>query len=413
MEPRVFLVRSTCRSCESSDLEPIFSLGRLPLASMLVSPAQLEDAEASYPLDLVLCRRCSLVQAMQTVPSSVLYDEGYRTFSSSLAGAVERARSLAVTLIRERQLNGDSFVVEIGSNDGYLLRHFQDRRVPVLGIDPASGPAQVARRCGIPTLPSAFTRSLAVHLRGEGRQADLIVGSHVLNRVADLHGFLAGVQLLLKEDGLAFIEVPYVRDLVDAAQFDAVHHEHLCYFSLTSLAALLQSEGLCVQHVERRHEGEGTLRCYVGAQPGESDTVKSLLAEEEALGMHRGVFYADLTRCAEAVKLRLLSLLGELKAAGSHIVGYGATANNTTLLNYCGIGGSFLDYVVDSNVHKQGRFIPGVQLAILPAERLVSNRPDYALLLAWDARDEILDQQETYRRMGGRFIVPLPEPAIV
>jgi hypothetical protein len=250
-------------------------------------------------------------------------------------------------------------------------------------------------------------------LRDEGRLADVIIASQVLNRVPDLHGFLAGLRLLLKDDALAIIEVPYVRDLVDICQFDTVHHEHLCYFSLSSLARLLASESLFVNHVERRAELGGSLRCYVGLQSEPSGAVEALQAEEQALAMDRGVFYADLTRCAEAVKLRLLSLLGELKATGSHIVGYGAAAKGATLLNYCGIGGNLLDYVVDRNVHKQGRFIPGVQLAILPAERLVSNRPDYALLLAWNAREEIFDQQEAYRRMGGRFIVPLPQPAIV
>ena len=241
----------------------------------------------------------------------------------------------------------------------------------------------------------------------------MIVAGKVLAHVPDLHGFLAGIRILLKDDGLAIIEVPYVRDLVEDCQFETVHHEHLCYFSVTSLDTLLAGEGLHLNHVERLSEHGGSIRCYVGLEAQPSGDVETFLAEERGLNMERGEYYAKLSHGAEAMKLRLLSLLSDLKAHGSHIVGYGAAAKGATLLNYCGIGEHYLDYIVDRNVHKQGRFLPGVQLAILPTDRLVSNRPDYALLLAWTDQEEILDQQEAYRRLGGRFILPRPDPAIV
>ncbi len=407
------VVRSTCRACDSSELELVLSFGEMPLADALLLPNQLLEEEPRYPLDVVFCRKCSLVQILQTVSPSVLYDESYRYFSSNSDSIMAHSRANAEGLIRDRHLGRDSFVVEIASNDGYMLKNFHEQRIPVLGIDPAPGPAQAARRAGIPTLPTFFTDSLARYLRDEGRQADVILANNVLAHVPDLHGFLGGIRILLKEDGIAVIEVPYVRNLIDECEFDTIYHEHLCYFSVTALASMMRSAGLSLNDVEHFPVHGGSLRLHIGRNVEVSQRVEKYLKDEKDCGLTDFAYYQDFARRALSIKERLITLLDELKADGSRIVGYGAAAKGSTMLNYVGIDDRYLDYVVDRNVHKHGRFMPGVHLPVLAPEQLVEDVPDYALLLAWNFREEVLDQQRAYRERGGRFVVPIPEPTVV
>jgi SAM-dependent methyltransferase len=384
----------------------------MPLSDVLLTPAQLLEEETLYPLDVVFCRDCTLVQTLQTIPASAMYDESFRYFSSSSEITLAHAREHAENLVRNRGLNRDSLVIEVASNDGYLLRNFQEHYVPVLGIDPAPGPAQAARRAGVPTLPVFFTLDVARRLRDEGRRGDVIIANNVLSHVPDLHGFLAGLRLLLTEDGLITIEVPYVRNLIDECEFDTIHHQHFCYFSVTALDHLLRSEELYLNDLEFFPIQGGTLRLYVGKTARQREIVGRALRDERDSGLTDIAYYDDFARRVRDVKDRLRSLLSGLRTEGARIVGYGAASKGAMLLNYAGVG-EHLDYVVDRSLHKQGRFLPGVHLAVLPPDRLLADRPDYALLLAWNLREEVLLQQQAYRERGGRFIVPIPEPAIV
>ncbi|MGE0057535.1 MAG: class I SAM-dependent methyltransferase [Dehalococcoidia bacterium] len=409
----MYVVRSTCRSCGGSDLELVLALGEMPLPDALLLPSQLEEPERRYPLDVAFCRDCALVQLMQTVSLMEMYDGRYGHLSSASAARLAHLRTSAEQLIEQRGLDGNSYVIEIGSNDGSMLRCFQARGVPTLGIEPAPGPASEARRAGIATLPTFFTKDLAGQLAAEGRKADVIIANQVLSRVPDLHGFLAGVRVLLGETGVLVIEVPYVRDLIESGAFDTVNHEQLSYFSLTSLVHLFDGAGLSLNHVERLPECGGSLRLFLARARHVQPSVARLLEEEAAAGVADASYYAGFAWRAELVRSRLIALLESLKASRKRIVGYGAEGMGSTMLNYCGVDENYLDYVVDLNIQKQGRFMPGVHLPVLNPDRLVSNHPDYVLLLAWTARDEVLSQQEAYRRQGGRFIVPLPEPAII
>jgi hypothetical protein len=409
----MYVVRSTCRSCGGSDLELVLSLGELPLPDALLLPAQLDEPERRYPLDVAFCNDCTLLQTMQTVSPSEIYDEHYRSLSSSSEAYIEHIRQSARRLIEQRGLDGNSYVIEIGSNDGYMLRSFQARGVATLGIEPAPGPAAEARRAGIATLATFFTKDLAVQLASDGRRADVIIANNVLPQVPDLHGFLAGIRMLLDEAGIVVIEVPYVSDLLTAGAFDTVSHEHLCYFSVTSLVPLFEAASLTLNHVEHYDIHGGVLRLFVSREKRTEPSVLEFLRREVAAGVNTAGYYTGFSQRAEAVKTQLLAILDTLKAERKRIVGYGAAGKGSTMLNYCGVGENYLDYVVDRNSQKQGRFIPGVHLPVLNPDRLVSNHPDYVLLLAWSARDEVLRQQQAYRDQGGRFIVPIPEPAII
>ncbi len=314
----------------------------------------------------------------------------------------------------ERRLGPGSLVVELASNDGYLLQYYRRHGVPVLGIEPAENVAEVARReRGIPTLSEFFGAALARRLRDEGRRADVLHAHNVLAHVADLGGFVAGIGLLLADDGVAILEVPYVRDMVDRCEFDTIYHEHLCYFSLTALTRLFARHGLVVQQVERLAVHGGSLRLFVarGGVPGES--VETLLREEKGWGVEGRAVYQGFGRRVETLIASIRALLVDLAGRGASIAGYGAAAKGATLLNVLGVGREVVRFVVDRSPHKQGRYLPGVRVPILPPEALLERMPSHVLLLAWNLADEVLAQQADYRRRGGRFIIPIPEVVVV
>ena len=402
-----------CRSCAGARFSPVIDLGTTPLANALSEPASSGTPERRYPLRAVFCEDCSLVQIVETVPPEVLFSD-YVYFSSISGAAVASAKTIADRLIHTRRLGPASLVMEAASNDGYLLQHYRNAGVPMLGIEPAAKIARLAEQNGIPTRCAFFSFDEAKRMAAEGLRCDVFHANNVLAHVADLNGFVAGIRTVLAPSGIAVIEVPYLRDLIEQRQFDTIYHEHLCYFSATALDALFTRHGLTLADVERIPIHGGSLRLFVehgGTQ--RSAAALEMLATEKKLGMTGAAYYADFASRVDRLKEELLLLLARLKSEGHSIAAYGASAKGATLLTFFGIGNNVLDFVVDRSKIKQGKLTPGARLPIRAPETLIQSRPDYCLLLTWNFADEILQQQAAYRAAGGKFIVPVPEVRIV
>jgi len=399
---------SGCRSCGDAGLSTLLALGEMPLANALLSVEDLARKEPRYPLTLAFCPRCALVQIKETVDPEVLFGT-YLYFSSFSETMLEHAREEALHLAARRKLGGSSLVVEIASNDGYLLKNFVAMGVPVLGIEPAGNIAAAAAASGVRTENSFFGRELASRLRADGVRAEVVIANNVLAHVADLNGTAAGIATLLADDGLAAVEFPYVGDMIEAVEFDTIYHEHLCYFSLHAVSAIFARHSLTVTDVERHPIHGGSLRIYLEREGRQvADAVGRLLDEESGRGMDAARFYEDFAARVTALRIDLVGELRKRKAAGQRLAAYGASAKGSTLMNACGIGAELLDFVADRSTVKQGRYTPGNRLPIVGPEALMEKRPDAVLLLTWNFADEIFRQQAAYLNAGGSFVVPIP-----
>ncbi len=403
-----------CRSCGSADGRLVLDLGVQPLANNLLRKEDLSKPEPKFPLRLAVCQSCWLLQILDLVPPVQLFTE-YLYFSSFSDLMLSHAKEASARYVKEFSLGESSLVIEIASNDGYFLQNFKAAGVPCLGIEPAANIATVAREKGIDTLVEFFNLDIAKRLEFEGRKADLILGNTVFAHAPDINDFVAGLAAVLKPNGRVILEFPHALDFMEKTEFDTVYHEHVFYLSLSALLPLFKRHGLEIHHVERLAIHGGSLRLFAGhlaAHPINTSVV-SLLALEREAGLASTAHYDNLAGRVLQLKTSLNKLVGDLKAQGKSIAAYGASAKGSTLLNYFGLDHRTLDFVADRSTYKQGRYTPGTHIPIvLPAE-LPARQPDYTLLLTWNFAGEILEQQKDYRAAGGKFIIPIPEVAVV
>ncbi len=401
-----------CRFCGTHLRYTFVDLGMSPLCESYLRSDQLNEMEPFYPLHAYVCEQCFLVQVQEYVaPANIFTDYPY--FSSYSDSWLRHAGAWADLMVDRFGLTPESQVVELGSNDGYLLQYFASRGVPVLGVEPAANVARVAMDKGIPTLVALFSTQVAAQLAAAGTRADLVAGANVLAQVSELNDFVAGMKILLKPGGVITIEFPHLLRLMEENQFDTIYHEHFSYFSFTTAEHVFAAHGLTLFDVEELPTHGGSLRIYARhaedpARPV-GPRVIELRAREEIAGFGRLERYASFTEQVRATKRRLLEFLILVRRRGKSVVGYGAPGKGNTLLNYCGIRTDFLDYTVDRSPHKQGKFLPGTHIPIFHPDRIRQTRPDYLLILPWNLKDEIIDQLADIREWGGQFVVPIPE----
>jgi SAM-dependent methyltransferase len=391
-------------------------LGASPLSNAFLTADALLGPETHWPLNVYVCGRCLLVQLPAFEAPAAIFDGRYAYFSSFSDTWLAHARKYADEMRARLALGPKSLVVEVASNDGYLLRWFQDAGVPVLGIEPTANTAEAARKLGIRTRVAFFGSALARELRAEGHAADLTIANNVLAHVPDLHDFVEGFRLLLKPDGVATFEFPHVLQLMRHTQFDTIYHEHFSYLSLLCVERVFAEHELVVHDVEKLSTHGGSLRVFAGhaaAKRAISARVVALRAKEEAAGLHCIEGYTGFASQVQRVKDELLDFLIQTKRAGKSVAGYGAPAKGNTLLNYCGVRSDLLPYTVDRSPHKQGMFLPGVRIPIHAPERILETRPDVVLILPWNIQGEITEQMKAVRSWGGRFAVPIPRLEIV
>src|SRR5689334_4584343 len=401
---------SPCRLCGALLQHSVLDLGMSPLCESFLTSDELDQAEHYYPLHIYLCSQCLLVQLREYVSPQHIFEQ-YAYFSSYSTSWVDHAAEYCRRITERLRLNAGSLAVELASNDGYLLQHFGRYGVPVLGIEPAANVAKTAIAKNIPTLVEFFGLRLAEKLLAEGKRADLIIGNNVLAQVPDLNDFVAGMQRLLKPEGLITLEFPHVLHLIRENQFDTIYHEHFSYFSLVTIEKLAARHCLRLVDVDELHTHGGSLRVYLAHEASGHDVsvrVPALLEVERQLGFHELWGYASFSEQVRQTKRRLLSLLIEAKEAGKTICGYGAPGKGNTLLNYCGIGTDFLDFTVDRNPYKHGRFTPGMHIPIHPPEIIDQVKPDYVLILPWNLKDEIMGQMRHVAAWGAKLIIPIP-----
>jgi len=408
--------RGACRFCSAPLRHTFVDLGMSPLCESYLRADQINNMEPFYPLHVYVCDVCFLVQLQEYVGREEIFTE-YAYFSSYSQSWLAHARRYTETMIEELGLTGASRVIEVASNDGYLLQYFVERGIPALGIEPAVNVAKAAIAKGVPTLTKFFGRETARELVAQDQAADLLIGNNVLAQVHDINDFVAGMKIALAPNGVITMEFPHLMKLVAENQFDTIYHEHFSYFSLLSASRIFAAHGLTIYDVDELDTHGGSLRVYAchSEDPLRPITpnVDTLRAFEIAAGLEDLDYYAGFAERVRDTKHKLLDLLIAVKRAGKSIAGYGAPGKGNTLLNYCGIRTDFLDYTVDRNPYKHGRFLPGTHIPIYAPERIAETRPDYVLILPWNVRDEIMEQLAYIREWGGQFVIPIPEARVV
>jgi SAM-dependent methyltransferase len=401
-----------CLFCAEPLRRTVVDLGMSPLCESYLTAEQLNQVEPFYPLHVYVCEKCFLVQVQEYVSPEGIFTE-YAYFSSYSDSWLAHMRAYADMISARLGLGGHSKVVELGSNDGYLLQYFVARGIPVLGVEPARNVAETATARGVPTVTKLFGRQTARELVADGQQADLVCGANVLAQVPDVNDFVGGIKLLLKPDGVVTVEFPHLMRLMAENQFDTIYHEHFSYFSFLTAERIFAAHGLTLFDVEELPTHGGSLRIYARHAEDTSKPVSEratkLRAREEAAGLDRLETYASFTEQVHETKRRLLDFLIGARRKGKRIAGYGAPGKGNTLLNYCGIRTDFLEYTVDRNPYKHGRFLPGTHIPIYAPERIAETRPDFVLILPWNLKDEIMEQMSHIRSWGGQFVVPIPD----
>jgi C-methyltransferase C-terminal domain/Putative zinc binding domain/Methyltransferase domain len=409
------LTGARCRHCRARLTHTFVDLGMSPLCESYVSADRLNAMEPFYPLRVFVCDQCFLVQLQEYVDPAEIFSE-YAYFSSYADSWLRHVEAYTTQMIARWNLGRHTQVVELASNDGYLLQFFVARGIPVLGVEPAANVAKVASEKGVPTLVKFFGRNTAQALVDQGTRADLLIGNNVLAQVPDVNDFVSGMKLLLAKEGVITMEFPHLLQLMENNQYDTIYHEHYSYFSFLSVSGIFEAHELVLFDVEELPTHGGSLRIYAKHREDSTKPVSArtqeLLRREVNLGFERVETYSTFGRKVEATKHNLLEFLIDTKRAGRTIAGYGAPGKGNTLLNYCGIRTDFLDYTVDRNPYKQGKFTPGTHIPIHSPERILDTRPDFVLILPWNFKDEIMAQMSHIRQWGGRFVVPIPEVAV-
>lgn len=401
-----------CRYCDTSLTDVFVDLVNAPPSNSFLDEEQLNDPETFYPLKVFVCHQCFLVQVDEYKTSESIFGKEYVYFSSYSTSWLQHASNYVNKMIGRFGLNERSLIVELASNDGYLLQYFQQKKIPVLGIEPAAGPASVAQSRDINTMIEFFGAGLARKLADEGKYADLLLGNNVLAHVPDIRDFVRGMKIILKDRGVITMEFPHLMQLVENNQFDTIYHEHFSYLSFHTVRTIFESCGLDVFDVEELPTHGGSLRIYAKHRTDKSKLlhprVRELLEKELSKGMNKIGFYRNFRKAVLKVKLDFVSFLLHQKANGRKVAGYGAAAKGNTLLNYCGIKNDLLDYVADANPHKQHKFLPASHIPVVEEERLRRDQPDFVVIFPWNLKQEIVTQLSYIRDWGGKFVVPIP-----
>lgn len=400
-----------CRACGAPLQQTVADLGLSPVSNAFIKPENASAGEMFYPLHAMACEQCWLVQLAGSTDASTHFHDDYVYFSSFSTSWVEHARRYVETMTARFGLDSNSRVMELASNDGYLLQHFVQKNIPCLGIEPSANTGAAARAKGIDSREMFFGRASATQLAAEGWKVDLLLGNNVLAHVPDINDFVGAMSTVLTPQGVVTLEFPHLLRLMAENQFDTLYHEHYSYLSLTALMPVFQRAGLRLFDVEHLGTHGGSLRIYAclpAARHVDTGAVAACLAMEQAAGLSRRETYAAFGETVRETKRRLLTFLIEAKRAGKTIAAYGAAAKGNTLLNYCGVGTDFIDYVVDRNPLKQGRLLPGTHIPVRAPEAIFETRPDYLLILPWNIKDEVIEQMSGIRAWQGRFVVPIP-----
>ncbi len=404
-----------CRICKNKKLEKILNLGEMPLANAFLDKNQLSQKEVSYPLRVVWCKLCGLLQIDEIVPPEILF-RNYIYVSGTSEALRKHFEDLATEVVNNFKLNSESLVIDIGSNDGTLLKEFKKFGLKVIGVEPAVNIAKIAEENGIKTINDFFSEDIAKKIVRENGKAEAITATNVVAHTNDLDGLLKGVSYLLKDDEVFVIEVPYLVDLLENVEFDTVYHEHLSYFAVRPLKRLFERHDLKIVNVERVTIHGGTIRVFVSKKKSRyniSKNVNELTLLEKKKKMHEVTVYKNFAGQVKKLKEDLVSLLQKLKSENKKVIGYGAAAKGNTLLNYYNIGPELIEFIADLSPMKQNKFTPGTNIPVYGPDQIYKAKPEYMLILAWNFADEIMRQQSKFKEMGGKFIIPVPEVRII